>query len=256
MPIPAGDPSIPSDPTSPTATGKFFMAYTEGGLSPTPVKLGATVTVVWPNAAAVDAYEWAPGREEPRKGAPNASAGAAAVHANASPAASAAMAFRTRHHADAQAKRCAAGPEARVCSDSSSDDDVSSTSRRDARPARLLRASRAQTRLASRWTRRVVVASPDIYETSRRERGWRGRGFRPPRASRPSRGSSRASSARTSASRNACFTSEPGAQTSARVACDAGRFDPRGCKRRQTSHAPAHRLKNFPLSNRPSDARV
>ena len=125
------------------------MAYTEGGLSPTPVKLGATVTVVWPNAAAVDAYEWAPGREEPRKGAPNASAGAAAVHANASPAASAAMAFRTRPHADAQAKRCAAGPEARVCSDSSSDDDVSSTSRRDARPARLLRASRADaTRVA------------------------------------------------------------------------------------------------------------
>ena len=124
------------------------MAYTEGGLSPTPVKLGATVTVVWPNAAAVDAYEWAPGREEPRKGAPNASAGAAAVHANASPAASAAMAFRTRHHADAQAKRCAAGPEARVCSDSSSDDDVSSTSRRDARPARLLRARADATRVA------------------------------------------------------------------------------------------------------------
>ena len=186
------------------------MAYTEGGLSPTPVKLGATVTVVWPNAAAVDAYEWAPGREEPRKGAPNASAGAAAVHANASPAASAAMAFRTRHHADAQAKRCAAGPEARVSlRRSSSDDDVSSTSRRDARPARLARVAR---RRDSRRAGRAESSSHRQIFTKRRAASGVGgdAGSDRARASRPSRGSSRASSARTSASRNACFTSEPG----------------------------------------------
>ena len=131
--MPAGDPSIPSDPTSPTATGRFFMAYTEGGLSPTPLKPGETVTVVSPNAAAVDAYDEEPMKGEPPKGAPNASAGAAAVHATAMPTQNAAMTFRTRRHtADAEAKRCAGRAEERACAGSSSDDSIVWSSRRGA----------------------------------------------------------------------------------------------------------------------------
>lgn len=125
--MPAGEPSIPSEPTSPTATGRFFIAYTEEGLSPTPTKPEETTGVVvgaLPSTA--DAYgEYEGG---PPKAPPNAGAGAAAAHANAKCKKNAAMTFRTRRHiADAEAKRCAGRADARVYSASSDDGDVVSS---------------------------------------------------------------------------------------------------------------------------------
>ena len=120
--MPAGEPSIPSDPTSPTATGRFFIARTEAGLSPTPAKPGF-VGVAGEKTA--DEYEYDVCEEEPPKAPPNAAAGAAATHANASAVKSAARKFRTRRHtAGAKAKRCAGGAEARARAAASEDVDV------------------------------------------------------------------------------------------------------------------------------------
>jgi len=129
--MPAGEPSIPNEPTSPTAIGRFFIAYTEEGLSPTPTKPEETFPVVVGVVPSTtdDAYgEYEGG---PPKGPPNANAAFAAAHANAECKKNAAMTFRTRRHiADAEAKRCAGRADARVYnlySASSDDGDVVSS---------------------------------------------------------------------------------------------------------------------------------
>ena len=124
--MPAGEPSIPSDPMSPTATGRFFIAYTEEGLSPTPEKPEAVACDGLKNAG--EEYDDAC-VEEPPKEPPNAVAGEAATHPKASARENAATTFRARRHiADAQAKRCAGGAEARArCACSVEDKNVASS---------------------------------------------------------------------------------------------------------------------------------
>ena len=186
------------------------------------MKPGETVTVVSPNAAAVDAYDEEPTKEEPSKGAPNASAGAAAVHATASPTQNAAMTFRTRHHtADAEAKRCAGGAEERMCADSSDDDDVVSSSRRGARPARPPRASRADA-TRNTWDaprrRRIARYLPNVAGAT---------GTRVPTATRVptfARLAVSVAGANERVTHGMCYEETRGVQSSARGASDAGRF--------------------------------
>lgn len=187
------------------------------------MKPGETVTVVSPNAATVDAYDEEPTKEEPPKGAPNASAGAAAVHATAMPTQNAAMTFLTRRHAaDAEAKRCAGGAEERACAGSSDDDDDVSSSRRGARPgdphADATRGSwdAPRRRRIARYLRNVAGVA----------------GTRVPTATRVPTFARRAVSvagANEHVTHGMCDEETRGAQSSAaRGACDAGRFIRRG----------------------------
>lgn len=130
----------------------------------------------------------------------------------------------------------------------------------DVSPGRASRetSARVARRRDSRRAGRAESSSHRQIFTKRRAASGVGGDAGSDRRARPDRRAARRERRQRERARRETHVSRanPGAQTSARMACDAGRFDHER-KRTKTNFSPAHRLKNFPLmNNRPSDARA